>query len=545
MFKKCSIFIILFFIFQILLFAQTHIAVPLGNPVYTVLEQAQLRGLCNILPSAKPYSREQIISVIQDILDNEEERRFGRLSDSERKILEQFKNDFSPKRGGRDWTLGSVSTEHTWKNFYFSVVLDFDIDFIFAGGFYPKAGGYQYTEGDDIRFSGAEHPSKGDFYWDFTFLPTALFSGDLGKYVTYGFTIGGIMLRSPRTKLGMNNYDIDNDNPTIDKLHTTYSDPLAYFPFTYKKRWDGFVWAINDVSNSSQLAWPHSLSIGYTMLPELSADLLGGRVFLRFARIDREWAGMTTNGSLILNQSAQPFLAFETVINPFQWISISSLTGVLEYSNAVNDSYYSGLKENAKTFQNAFSIVQLEFNIKNYFNIGFGSSVVWPKRFELGYPFPFAENFLYQNDIGDFDNLAMFLNLQGQYPGIGKLWFSFFLDEANPESDFFKLDRMMYTYQLGGSFNIPGLPFSSVTLSYTKVEPYTYTHTRDEVPWYIHEMETNYVSFGRSLGYYIPPNSDEILVRFDTIPFAKSMFSIQYQLIRHGADYGDRAVDGS
>jgi hypothetical protein len=58
-------------------------------------------------------------------------------------------------------------------------------------------------------------------------------------------------------------------------------------------------------------------------------------------------------------------------------------------------------------------------------------------------------------------------------------------------------------------------------------------------------METNYVNNGVSLGYYLPPNSDEILVRLETIPHNRSLVYLQYQLIRHGADYGSRAVDGS
>jgi hypothetical protein len=241
-------------------------------------------------------------------------------------------------------------------------------------------------------------------------------------------------------------------------------------------------------------------------------------------------------------------LALETVIQPFPWIAFSSLTGVLEYHNATGFDNNSGIKDNAEVFQNAFSIVMLEFNIENYFNIGLGTSVIWPKRFELGYIFPFADNLLSQNNIGDFDNMALFLNLQAQYPGIGKLWFSFFLDEMNIQEirGFFNMDRMMYAYQFGGAFHIPWMPFSSITASYTKVEPYNFTHVRESYPWYGHNlMETNYVNFGRSLGHYIPPNSDEFLIRFETLPTAQSMIGLQYQLIRHGANYGNRAVDGS
>jgi hypothetical protein len=115
--------------------------------------------------------------------------------------------------------------------------------------------------------------------------------------------------------------------------------------------------------------------------------------------------------------------------------------------------------------------------------------------------------------------------------------------------DFFNMSRFMIAYQFGTVVHIPWikrLPFSSLTLSYTKIEPYTYTHTRESVPWYNGlAMETNWVNRGRALGHYIPPNSDEILVRFAAIPVSESMVGFQYQMIRNGASYGDRAVGGS
>jgi len=295
------------------------------------------------------------------------------------------------------------------------------------------------------------------------------------------------------------------------------------------------------------LAWPEDLSLGYSMMPELSGEFLNGHFMYRFARLDREWAAPVKNGSLVLSQSAQPFLAFETVIVPFEWISFSSLTGVLEYYNATGEDNRPLLKDASAVFQNAFSIVMLEFSHKKFFKVGLGSSVVWAKRFELGYPFPFVENFLYQNNIGDYDNLALFVNFEGQYPaGLGKLWASAFIDEISFESGISEKDRTMYAFQLGSQFYAPFLPFASLTLSYTKIEPYNYTHGRVKTPWYGDSlMESNYVSFGKSLGHYLPPNSDEILARFQTVPAPGAAAYLQYQMVRHGANYGDRAVDGS
>jgi len=58
-------------------------------------------------------------------------------------------------------------------------------------------------------------------------------------------------------------------------------------------------------------------------------------------------------------------------------------------------------------------------------------------------------------------------------------------------------------------------------------------------------METSYTNNGASLGYYLPPNSDELLFRFKTMPIKNLVTFFQYQMIRHGANYGSGAVDGS
>jgi hypothetical protein len=58
-------------------------------------------------------------------------------------------------------------------------------------------------------------------------------------------------------------------------------------------------------------------------------------------------------------------------------------------------------------------------------------------------------------------------------------------------------------------------------------------------------MEQAYTNHGYGLGYYLPPNSDEIKIVFDAMPTSQTAFSAQFQFIRHGAEYGDYIVDGS
>ncbi|MCL2800156.1 MAG: hypothetical protein FWD28_00155 [Treponema sp.] len=556
MIKKIFLALILTAVLYIPVFAQTHEAVPLGHPVYVAIEQAQMRGLIGFLPHVKPYSRERVISILSEILENNSNARFGALTETERRVLEQYKSDLTLKREGLDLTRGVISFDHTWNDIYFSGEFGFGLNMNFAFSHFFNAGGftdsgtifnpYDLNKPPSTIDYEAVHPASGDSFFSYDFIPTVSFKGDIGNNLSYGLTLSIWAGRNPRTILGEYLNILDKSDPVERREMLTYSEPWAYFPFSYKKRWDGYVWTTSDISTGGMRSWPEgNLSVGYSMMPEMAGTLLNGHIFFRFARLDREWAGMSASSSLILNEAAQPFLAMEAVIRPFEWMSISALTGVLEYHNAIGDSK-AEIQESARVFQNAFSIVMLELNISNFLHIDFGSTVVWPKRFELGYLFPFADNFIYQTNIGDFDNMALFFNAKTQYPGIGKLWLSLFIDEMSPSRDFFQMAKMMFAYQFGGSIHIPWLPFSSITVSYTKIEPYNYSHIREDVPWYPYNlMETNYVSFGKSLGHYIPPNSDELLIRFEVMPQAHSLFSLQYQLIRHGANYGSSAVAGS
>ncbi|MDR0383309.1 MAG: hypothetical protein LBH50_04920 [Spirochaetaceae bacterium] len=253
----------------------------------------------------------------------------------------------------------------------------------------------------------------------------------------------------------------------------------------------------------------------------------------------REWAAMNQGSSLVLNEAAQPFFGFELSFQPFQWFGFSSLTGILEYFDA------NGINVSSKTFQNAFSVSLVNFDFAGFFHIDFGTTLVWPKRFELGYLFPLIDNVLYQNNIGDFDNVGFFGNLKLKKNGLGFVWGSFFIDEMNFEKNFFILDREMYAWQCGLDILLPMLPFASLDISYTKIEPYCYTHQKTDVPWYPVPMEEAYTNHGYGLGYYLPPNSDEIKLRFQTMLTGGTRVNAKFQMIRHGADYGGRAVDGS
>jgi len=501
-------------------FAQTHSSIHIDSQIYSILELAETRGLCAPLSGVRPYTQDVVVSAIKEILNQEKGKK---ISSTEREILEMYLVKYAKPKTGIDWRKGAYYGETSIGKIDFPLSLKAGITAEIEG----SAGFYLQNEN----------------YFGMEIWPGIYLKGDIGNHVSYDFNIEGGLMRAPRDYLGKyDNYYKDFVNDESKEFQNepfdVYSEPLTHFPYTYNKRWDGSVYFLESLSTFD--SWPNGIAGGYNILSEMTASYLDNKLLMRLGRLRRDWGSVPSGSSLAFNKMARPFIGIESDFSPVPWFGFSSLAGILEYSNI------NGIKESAESFQNAFSITMMRFRFKNYIYLDFMDAVVYPKRFELGYISPITNSFFYQNNIGDFDNLAMSANLKFQYPGIGNIWFSAFLDEMTLLSDILTLDRQMFTLQAGMTFYLPVLSFTSVKLSYTKVNPYCYTHNRNINPWYGDiQMETAYVNNGVSLGYYLPPNSDEILVKFETMPVKNLTAVLQYQMIRHGADFGPNSVDGS
>jgi hypothetical protein len=490
------------------LYAQQYNSVPLDHGAYRVIEQGVLRGILRPPPSAKPWPEFVVREKLTEMVNAEE----GALSEAERRIASGLLAGFERKEGF-DFNRGTYYREYGKGD----------------SGYALEAG---VSWDSTVSINPAPSPA-----WGTVNIGTFSLAGNLGRFFSYNLNVRGGFFHIDRQELGLGGASGKPGLPV-------YTLP-SYFPYTFTKVWDGAVFKPSSLGGYD--GWPDSLSFGYEIISEINTALVDRRLQFRFGRMRRDWgAGM--GASLYMNARARPLIALEGTAHPADWMAFSFLTGVPEYLKINNQ------KQDAAAYQNAFSLALLEFNIGPYAHFGFGSAAVWPKRFELGYLFPLNSNFLYQNNVGDFDNLALFADLEGRWPGIGKAWVSLFLDEANlAHQPFFNLDRQMYAYQGGLKVSIPWLPFADVSLRYTKIEPYCYTHPATEVPWNTNKANTAYLNNGESLGYYLPPNTDELLIRPEmmfllgdsTGTFLEISAYLQYQLIRHGAEYGPGRVDGS
>ena len=533
-----------FAVFAVLpLFSQTNTTIDLDDGIYTVLANAELRGLCSVMPGVKPYAEARILRAVDEILLKPE-----KLTGEEIVFLSDFRARHTRKMENSK-KLMELRFASPNKKIPVSIQMNFAQEAIVSGGAYSK---------------------KAFNQWGFDWITTLDFAGDLGKNVSYRMTGLFEATQMPLYEAGSDyfvgyNWYHENAHDFLDgdykTGHVPYPEPhrrtvkkmlnTSYLPYTYKKRWGGQMYLFGKLSASGLEGWPTSAGMSGNLVAEIGVSFFNDKLNILFGRTSREWAAMDTGASLVFNGTAQPFAAFDIRAEVFPFLKFSSLSGILEYPN---QDYMNkdGLPQkdvkgdDAYFYQNGFSINMMELDFK-YVHWDFGSSVVWPKRFELGYVLPLMNFVEYQNHIGDYDNLALFSNIKGRIPGLGSVWASIYIDEINGiNNDPITSSRAMYAGQVGTKWAIPKLPFASVSVRYTKVEPYCYTHhSINYTPWYNHYISTGYTNNGYPLGYNLDPNSDETAVIFEMRPRHNIDTTFKYRMIRHGADYGSQQVPGS
>lgn len=545
--KKTLLLISGLIFFSFVVSAQMIVSVSLNDEIYEFLDVANKKGLCSPLNSYKPYTRSQILQSLREIYDNSE-----KMTENEIEMVEKYLAEYEPNEEEKKNTFYKASFKNHNENFPISFNYKSELEFVYSGGL--------YTDSDYNSFG-----------MDNMYIIN--FDGDIGKGLSYRLKgvldfswmplmeIGDYFIGYPWFEDGLDDFvdgKFAEDSEEYAKIKNTQRRICrylnnSYLPYSYKKPWSGQFYFSKNMNASGLEGWATSFGLGFSIDGEIRGSILDNHIILGAGRFDREVAAMDNGSSLVLNAQAYPFMAVDAQFKLFNFLKFYSLTGILEYPNqdyinndelkllgcpdGVDDSYF---------YQNAFSLNMIELDFKRL-HFDFGSSVVWPKRFDIGYMFPLANYVEYQNHIGDCDNLALFGDVKFSIEGIGSIWASFYLDEINGlNNNPFKHTRAMFAYQAGVKYVLPKLSFATISFRYTKIEPYCYTHhSINYAPWYDHYICENYSNNGESLGYYLPPNSDEFLLQFKMQPKKGITAGASYQLIRHGADYGSQQVPGS
>lgn len=510
-------FIICFVCFSVFpLAAQQHLSVPLDDPVYRVIDNAVIKNYISALPTAKPYSQATVLSALREMIES------PRILPMEKKAAEGMiarfesrKTDPWYQRGGYRYdseravqktTEESLPTDEADREEDSGSSLIGDkADEEKTDSLKEKKPVYTTVE---IGGSWRSNIDFGAFNKEGVFSTEnwleLYLQGDLSEYFSYRFQAAmGI------TALNMN----------------------AYAPYVYSKSWDGYQFPFKD--GTALTGFTEEPAVALQIMPELSLALWEQKIKINFSRIRRDWG--PGDGNLMISGTARPFMGLDMHLNPVDWFNWSFIVGVLEF-----DASNGGIKGGARALQNAYTATMVELFGGDWVYFSLMSSAVWPKRFELGYGHPGMLGILYQNMIGDFDNLQFGVQFGFNLPKYFKIYAGWFIDEMKFMDNFAHLDRNMYSWQIGGRLAVPGAPFTTISLQYTKVEPYMYTHPETDTPWYDQLMNTSYINHGEPLGYKLDPNSDELKLKVETMPLWYLNASLMYRMIRHGI-----SADGS
>ena len=453
-----------------LIFGGNYSSVPLTSPIYALIDQAQITGAVQHVPSVRPYTESKVIELLNEMLHG------SKLSDREKKIAKSYLESFNP--------VGNILQDG-----------------------YLSFGEIPLTADMGIR---VETLSSADFAGLEAFAQTNYFNffmdGDIGTSISYAFDMA----------FALNFLQIE-----------------AFPAYSYSVDWDGYTYNPSSMGGGGNV--DQFYSFAFRSRPEISTGFFDGKVTMNFGRHRREW-GLGSD-SLVLSGSGRPIVAFETTLQLTDWMSYSYLVGTLENG---------GDNAQASQLQSMTAMKMVEIRPLDWIYIAVHEGVVFPKRFELGYLNPLIFSSLYQSQIGDFDNIMGGATLGLSLPGVAEAWTTLYVDELKPESisDFFDYVRNFYSFQAGVQAAIPSVPFGLLTLQYTKVEPFTYTHPATEVPWVdpVGSVDPSvvyesFVSGGEGLCTKLDPNTDELLVRVNANPLEHLSVHGGYQLIRHG-EYG-------
>ncbi len=295
---------------------------------------------------------------------------------------------------------------------------------------------------------------------------------------------------------------------------------FCFCPVYLYEKWDGFHFSADDGEYSYDST--DDFSRASVSLPELSFESDESHYRVSFSRYRRDWG--IGEYDLLVSESARPMEGVELKAELKDILYFTSFTGnSSDPADKMND-------------QKIFSAHLLEYNPYSWLYLSFSEAAVWGKRMEISYLNPLSIYYVSQNQMGDLDNIAM-----GGSMGIRinpSLYFytSVFIDEIEVQ----KLDLFFVIPKIS-MHGIPEIktpvkiiPFGFLKIQYTKIEPYCYTHYNQDYPYTDNEIDISYTNDGESIGYPLPPNSDEIMIKLSGVPAEKLFMDLIYSRIRHG-----------
>ena len=480
------------------LWGETFLSVDLEQPVYLLLEMAEMKGIISHLTQVRPYSRSQVLRLLEEINQHE-----NSLTTIERDILHKELEKYRPRnREISVWNIIQNGKVH----------LNNEPEALFPMAFGSR---FDFEFRTDLNAGNIHSTNMMEWFMQ----------GDVSRFLSYDIRVG----------VGVNDITID-----------------AFAPFDYTKVADGYYIETSGLGGGG-LSDGNGEGGSFNILinPELATSFLDNRLTLKWHRHRRDMGN--GDGNLTVSKTARPYDGIDFALRPAKWFnayySVGALGNWFDGSVGSADENLDKVLDPDELIDQKMLTTQLfELMLTDWLYLAVNNSIVWGKRFEISYLNPFLLPLLAQNLTGDHDNGSMEFSFAVKFPLGIKLYGSYFADEIRVSENMFKDPAITFAFQAGIRWIIPKLPFTMASFQYTKIEPYTYTHYAQR--YYFSDstyyFDINWSNDSENLGYHLPPNSDEFLFKVQSLPYRNLSAYIQYQHIRHGDGiYEEGEMEGS
>lgn len=446
--------------------------VEVGHPVYPFLNRLQLRGLLPDYSRAMlPLERKQVTDLVRRLAD-----RGTELSAAERELVARFADEFVAEADGRQDAVALFQTP--------------------LGELLPRSFSdrekylYRWRSEDGASAFAAEFLASLEY--------RARTDGDAASNVTLA-QLGG---RFRGTMGGTVGFGLRATNGTA-----VGSRALALSDHELRRNFN-FADLDKDFFDFSEAYVTATWSWGSAAL---------GR--------EKRIIGSGISNQVLLGTNAQPFDAVSLAARAgaFRFLFLhGSLLSQLEMREQGRPHYDSKY----------VAIHRAEADIAGAVRFGVYESVVYSQReMDLGYLLPVNFYKSAEHAGGDRDNPMLGFDLATLFIPGTQLYGSWLIDDV----DFSRIGDAFWGNKFiwqGGAMNASLLPNTDVTLEYTRIDPYVYSHRLDG---------NQYAHDGDALGVELAPNSDELYAALRHWVGATLWLQLEWHHRRHGRNVLDAA----
>jgi hypothetical protein len=226
-----------------------------------------------------------------------------------------------------------------------------------------------------------------------------------------------------------------------------------------------------------------------------------GPVNFFFEKMKNIW-GYDVDGNIILSDKAPSYPQIRLQFSIMDNVRLTYLHGFL-YSDVLDSmgSYIDALNgESRIVYRKKYISAHLvEYSPIPEINIALGESIVFSDNLQPAYLIPilFYRSADHQNK--SVDNAQIFCGLRYTFPGIGRLSANLFIDDLRTDKIFNKENVNIIAYSLTAKTIDLGIHNLDLTLEYTHLNPWVYTHNFGV---------TQFTSNDYYLGHWLGQNAD-------------------------------------